>query len=375
MNDVNEETEVIEETEAAPTTYLARPEDEPAVRAFFVAAAAFHRAAPWKAFPPKSLIAIDFEGHANLVAHAIGDQGVPGLLLFASMEDFGLYLQAARGLEEQIPSHLSFGFESASELGEALHGEITRHGWEVAGPDALASVLCINSEDARYVASAGDYKKLALAAHALAKFAQESAADLAASLRDEEPVVLARTYEVNGTQVTVTAPHPVELTFDGSAIDALIDFEEESGEELDIERADALHDALIEEFAEEDIAKEVDLDWLGLMLGACAREFELTAVSVGPDELRTILLEVIPREVKPPASQAGPALIAMQSFFMFLAEAYELENAILCCEMLAKDFEPQLRMAFSAASRAKPVNAAKAKAKRKAAKKSRKANR
>jgi hypothetical protein len=43
--------------------------------------------------------------------------------------------------------------------------------------------------------------------------------------------------------------------------------------------------------------------------------------------------------------------------------------------MLAKDFEPQLRMAFSAASRAKPVNAAKAKAKRKAAKKSRKANR
>jgi hypothetical protein len=60
---------------------------------------------------------------------------------------------------------------------------------------------------------------------------------------------------------------------------------------------------------------------------------------------------------------------------MFLAEAYELENAILCCEMLAKDFEPQLRMAFSAASRAKPVNAAKAKAKRKAAKKSRKANR
>lgn len=369
------ETEVTEETEAAPTTYLARPEDEPAARAFFVAAAAFHRAAPWKAFPPKSLIAVDFEGHANLVAHAIGDQGVPGLLLFQTMDDFGLYLQAARGLEEQIPSHLSFGFENASELGEALHGEITRHGWEVAGPDALPSVLCINSEDARYVASADDYKKLTLASHALAKFAAESATDLAASLRDAEPVVLARTYAVNGTQVTVTAPHPVELTFDGSAIDALIDFEEESGEELDIERADALHDALIEEFAEEDIAKDVDLDWLGLMLGACAREFELTAVSVGPDELRTILLEVIPREVKPPASQAGAALIAMQSFFMFLAEAYELENAILCCEMLAKDFEPKLRMAFSAASRAKPVNAAKAKAKRKAAKKSRKANR
>ena len=367
--------EEAESPETAPTTYLARPADEPAVRTFFAAAAAFHRAAPWKAFPPKSLIAVDLPGHTKLVAHAIGDHGVPGLLLFATMDDFGRYLQAARGLAEPIPSHLSFGFESASELGASLSGEIAQHGWEVSTPEALPSVLCINSEDQRTLASAEDYTKLTLAAHGLAKFAAESPSDLAASLRDEAPVPLVRTYDVHGATVTVTAPHPVELDFDGSAIDALIDLEEESGDDLDIERADALHDALIEEFAEEELAKGVDLDWLGLMLGACAREFGLTAVSIGPDDLQTILLEVIPREVKPPASQADAALIAMQSFFMFLAEAYELENAVLCCEMLAKDLGPRLRLAFSQASRSRPVSTAKAKAKRKAAKKSRKQNR
>lgn len=369
-------TDEMEETpEAAPTTYLAREEDEPAVRAFFAAAAAFYRAAPWKAFPPKSLIAVDLDDAAALVAHAIGDQGLPGLLLFASMEDFGRYLQAARGVEEQIPSHLSYGFESASELGAPLLEEIKKHGWEVAADDALPSVLCINSEDARYVASAADYTKLALVSHGLARFAGENADDLAASLRDEEPVVLTRAYDVDGMRVSVTAPHPVELAFDGSAIDGLMDLEEESGDELDVDKADALHDALIAEFAEEEDAKGVDLDWLGLLLGAAAREFGLTAVSMGPDELRTIMLEVIPREVKPPVSQVGPALIAVQSFFMFLAAAYELENAVACCELLADNFEPKLRLAFTASARSKPVNAAKVKAKRKAAKKSRKANR
>ena len=369
-------TDVLDETpEEAPKTFLARAEDEPAVRAFFEAAAAFYRAAPWKAFPPKSLIAIDLDDAAGMVAHAIGDQGVPGLLLFASMDDFGRYLQAARGLEEQIPSHLSFGFESASELGAALHDEIKKHGWEVAADEALPSVLCINSEDARYVASASDYNKLALAAHGLALFAAEDADAIRTSLREVNPVVLTRTYEILGTRVSVTAPHPAELDFDGSAIDALMDLEEESGEDLDVDKADALHDALIDEFAEEEVAKGVDLDWLGLVLGAAPREFGLTAVSMGPDELRTIMLEVIPREVKPPVSQVGAALIAAQSFFMFLAEAYELENAVACCELLADNFEAKLRLAFTASARSKPVNAAKVKAKRKAAKKSRKANR
>ena len=120
--------EIDETPEAAPTTYLARSEDEPAVRAFFAAAAAFYRAAPWKTFPPRSLIAIDLEDAPAMVAHPLGDKGVPGLLLFASMEDFSRYLQAARGVEDQIPSHLSFGFEGAAELGAPLHAEIEKHG-------------------------------------------------------------------------------------------------------------------------------------------------------------------------------------------------------------------------------------------------------
>ena len=366
----------IEETpEAAPTTYLARSEDEPAVRAFFAAAAAFHRATPWTAFPPKSLIAIDLDDAAALVAHAIGEQGVPGLLLFASMEDFGRYLQAARGVQEQIPSHLSYGFENATALGAPLHAEIQKHGWELASPEALPSVLCINSEDARYVASAADYHRLALASHGLARFAAEDAEAIATALREVNPIAMSRTYDVEGTRVTVTAPHPAELDFDGSAVDGLMDLEEASGEDLDVDQADTLHDALIAEFAEEEVAKGVDLDWLGLVLGAAPREFGMTAVSMGPDELRTIMLEVIPREVKPPVSQVDAALIAVQSFFMFLAEAYELENAVACCELLADNFEPKLRLAFTTSARSKPVNAEKAKAKRKAAKKSRKANR
>ena len=370
---MNQEPE--ESAEAAPTTYLASNEDQPAARDFFTAAAAFYRAAPWKVFPPKSLVAVDFDGAPNLVAHAIGDQGVPGLLLFASMEDFGRYLRAARGLEEQIPSHLSFGFESASELGAPLSEEIDKHGWEVASPEALPSVLCINSEDARYIASASDYTRLMMAAHGLARFAAENAADLAASLRDEEPVSLTREYDIFGTKVTVSAPHKSELTFDGSAVDALLDLEDESGEDLDSERVDALHDALIAEFAEAEMAKGVDLDWVALLLGSAVREFGLTAVSVGPDELRTIMLEVIPVQVKPPVSQVVPLLIAAQSFFVFLAATYELTNAVACCELLADNFEPKLRMALTTSARSKPVNASKTKAKRKATKKSRKANR
>ena len=41
------------------------------------------------------------------------------------------------------------------------------------------------------------------------------------------------------------------------------------------------------------------------------------------------------------------------------------ENAVACCELLADNFEAKLRLAFTASARSKPVNAAKAKAKRK----------
>lgn len=118
-------------------------------RAFFVAAAAYYRARPWRLLPGDAAIDVRVPGAASVperLVHAvvIGQSGIqPGLAVY---EDRAALDRARAGDERQTAAvtGLSVLFGEAFEISPADQDWIERHHFEVAGPEAWPMTIRIN---------------------------------------------------------------------------------------------------------------------------------------------------------------------------------------------------------------------------------------
>lgn len=140
--------------DGGPQTYQSPGVTPEAVAAFFQAAAALYRRAPWTVVPDdQALIGVDVEAldvHSAVVS-VIGQMGESfGFVFFDSLPDFDEYVEAAallaRGDVPELPPHFAVNFERGADLAPELRKEVSAQGWEVAGPDAYPSPLAIDGD-------------------------------------------------------------------------------------------------------------------------------------------------------------------------------------------------------------------------------------
>jgi hypothetical protein len=140
--------------ETGPQTYLSPGVTPEAVAAFFQAAAALHRRAPWTALPDdQTLIGLDIEALdvRGAVVSVIGQAGESfGFVLFDSLVDFDEYLDAAMSIERgqipELPPHFAVNFERGADLAPELREEVAARGWEVAGASAYPWPVAIDGD-------------------------------------------------------------------------------------------------------------------------------------------------------------------------------------------------------------------------------------
>ncbi len=134
-------------------TYLVHGSSPETVASFFLAMAALFRSKPWKIVPADEVLSVTVESHGlrQAALAVIGHMGESfGFLLFASMADFDLYVEAAKSIERGarpvMPSFLALNFERGADLAISLRKEISEHGWEVAGSQAYPWLAVIDKD-------------------------------------------------------------------------------------------------------------------------------------------------------------------------------------------------------------------------------------
>lgn len=124
----------------------------PAVGAFFAAAAAYHRAAPWTLLDGDQTVTVTVRDGGVWEAGVMGRAGeVFGLALYADpMDLLRMHAPAFDETADETPSRLrgmmlSMGFEDRADLPKPMREEVRREGWEVAGPRAYPALMVLNS--------------------------------------------------------------------------------------------------------------------------------------------------------------------------------------------------------------------------------------
>lgn len=200
-------------------SYLSPAIGPQAVASLFRAAAQLFRAKPWRIVPDdQSLFAVTIEklGIREAALSVIGQMGQSlGFVLFADLDDFEAYLDAADAIERDgqpaMPPHFSLTFERGSALDAALRKEVAEHRWEVAGPAAYPQMLAIDGDLVSRPLRADDVTMAEAIALALPKVLAEKKALLSA-WSGGKPVsrTLSVSTHAGDVEITLRAPHERE---------------------------------------------------------------------------------------------------------------------------------------------------------------------
>jgi hypothetical protein len=341
-------------------TYLSPGVSPEAVASFFRAAAGLYRAKPWKVVPgDQSVFSVTIEslGLEGAALSVIGQMGESfGFVLFAGLEDFEAYCDAAEAFESgerpSIPMHLTVGFERRADLEPALRNEIAEHGWEVAGAAAYPWVSVIDEDLVARPPTAEELTTLEAIALALPQVLEEKKALRLAWKHGErfERTVTVRTC-AHPLDVTFAAPyeqaeqdprHASEVLADLGALSARDDLDDQE------EARAALERELLARFARSPEAHplgglwscETVMDYAGGYLG-------VTIASLEPAGLREIVFQIIPRKVSTEASSAGGIIGELRAFYAFLKREGGLAQADACLRVLGGNADKKLEAALS----------------------------
>lgn len=198
-------------------SYLAPDIGPPAIAALFRATAALFRAQPWKVVPSDSClfsVSIAQLGLEDAALSVIGQRGESlGLILFASVDDYDAYLDAAdafaRGAAPSLPPHFAVSFDRGADLSPALRKEITTHRWEVASADAYPCLVAIDEDFVARPPTAAEVVRTEATARALCEVLREADA-LRAAWAGGAPVVRTLVVETHAgaLEVSLRAPAP-----------------------------------------------------------------------------------------------------------------------------------------------------------------------
>lgn len=344
-------------------SYLSPDVSPPAVAAFFRAAAALFRADPWRVVPDdQCLFSVTIEklGVTDAALLVVGKLGQSlGLLLFAGLDDFEVYLEAADAIEQgerpTVPPHFALQFERGAELSASLRDEIAEHDWEVAGEDAVPWLLAIDEDLVARTATAKEVTLAEAIALALPRVLEEKDALLAA-WSGGEPVTrtLVVATQAGDVEVSLRVPcerEPGESRPPDDVLAALYELDHNGGE-LDPEARRPLEAELVRRFAASPEAEGLtDTFSCHLVMDYAADYLGLTIATLEPGDLREIVFTIIPRKVATDASAAASIIEEIRAFYGFLRRELGLEQADACLRVLGGDAVEKLEAALSDTSK------------------------
>lgn len=344
-------------------SYLSPDVGPAAIAALFCAAAALFRAEPWKTVPSdQSLFSVSIEklGVTDAALLVIGQMGQSlGLILFSGIDDFEAYLEATdateHGEEPTVPPHFALKFERGAELSTALRKEIAEHHWDVAGADAYPLLVAVDEDLVARPPTAEEVTIAEAIALALPKVIEEKEALLAA-WNGGEPVVrtLVVATHAGDFEVSLRVPFERKPGEYKPPYDVLADLFKlgQDGYEIDAEARTPLEYELVRRFVASPEAKSLtDVQSCRFVMEFAAGYFNATIATLGPQELREIVFDIIPRKVSVDASAASWIIEENRAFYAFLKREFALEQADACLRVLGGDAVKKLEAALSDTSK------------------------
>jgi hypothetical protein len=335
---------------------------------FFRSSARLFRAKPWKTVPTSAwLISVTIErlGVSAGALSVLGQAGHPfGLLLFATVDDFDAYQDAADALEladegeelpdmPPVPPHLVLSFEPRAHVSEDARGEIAKQGFELASADAYPRLRAWDADMVERPATAADFAILDALAGALPSFlakptpaAQKKA--LLAAWEGGEPVARTLTVATHLGEVTVSLLVAADRDEAPDDLLATLRALEAEGDENDAEERALLEDEMLARFLDSPEGKALpDARSCELVMGLANDYFGATVATLDAAELHEIVFELIPKNVSIEASAARGILEETRAFYTFLGRELGLEQAPACLRVLGGDAVKRLETALS----------------------------
>jgi len=343
-------------------TYLSAEVDPEKVAAFFRATATLFRAKPWTIVPGDDgiiSVTIDSLDVRGAVLSVIGQMRQSfGFILFASLDDYESYLDAAdameHGEEPILPRQFALNFERGADMSASLRKEIAAHRWEVAGPNAYPWPVAVDADLVARPASAKEMTIAEAISLALPHFLSEKKKVLRAAWYGGAPVERTIRVGTHGGELDVTLRAPCERAIGGSPFDLLAELGAlgQDGEEMDEDARRELEDELLNRFADSPEAKAVsDVGACRFIMDFAASYFGATVATLRPPDLREIVFEIIPRKVMIEASEASAIIAEARAFYMFLKREFGLKQADGCLRVLDGDATKKLEAALTDSSK------------------------
>lgn len=338
-------------------SYL-EPDASPEMMAsFFRSSAALFRARPWAFIPANrnlfSLTIEQFDLHEAVLV-VIGQMGESlGFILFSSLDDYELFHEAASALERDedasLPRHFALNFERGADLSPSLRKEVSKHRWEVAGPEAYPWPVVVDPDLVSRPPTAKEVTILEAICLSLPQLLTQKK-PLDAAWKGEGPPV-SSTMKVSthsgDIEVSLRAPH--EQLVERPPFDLMADlFEVGMQEEVDAEARADLEDELLTRFEESPEAQSLaELSFAPLLMDFAADYFNATIATLDAQELRQILFDIVPRKVSIDAHAAGGIIAELRAFYSFLKREFGLKQADACLRELGSDGVKRLATALS----------------------------
>lgn len=339
------------------TSYMTGTVGKTEIAAFFRALAAFHRAAPWTAVPSDEALIVDIGalGVKRAALTVIGQGGES--FGFAKFDDFAAFedfIEAASEVDETrsgMPGHFAVNLLPLAELPDGLAAEVSRFGWEIAGPDAVPWPVVLDDDLVPRPPTAAELLIAEAIALAVAELVRTTR-DLGKRWWSDAPFERTLTVDTHRGPIAVTLGVPrddlEESTFGVVAELAAL---EESGEELDLDEVDELSERLATEFEGSREANPLpEVTWCSAVMDLAAAHLDITIASLRPADLETVLYELFPRNVSVEPSAARDIVVELRAFYAFLHRAHGHSLAAGCLRVLGPDTENRLEAALADAS-------------------------
>ncbi|HEY5492647.1 MAG TPA: SEC-C domain-containing protein [Gemmatimonadaceae bacterium] len=309
----------------------------------FRAAAAFHRAAPWRITANERPIIVTPSGGHTWAAVVLGAAGqVTGLALYHDIADLDLMFARdpaatpSTAFEGMHGTILSLLYNTRAELPRPMRAEIKNAGWEIAGPNAYPTLSVLNTPGGGI--RRHDFEDLIAALESVPRFVEECAPVFAGALRDTAEVDW--TDHDTGTTCSLALeaeqyedfPPPLLLTPagpEGPGATPLAALDEESaGRSVNrtLTRFRAWLRKPLRGKPPSDATVRRHADAARLLVELCAYTSRKPVTAISEFELRSFVYDWYPRKVAGSMVDARRLLVGLRKFFVFLEE----HEGVLC---------------------------------------------
>jgi hypothetical protein len=327
----------LQQLRAQPETWAGWGMPARLVARMFSAAAAYHRAAPWKISAGEIPIFVSRPGGHAWTAVILGAAGEQtGLTLYADGAD--LERMYARGDGDPATAFnairgaiVSVLFNTRTELPRRMRSEIQSAGWDIAGPNAYPTLLVLNTPGGGIRQQ--QFEDLVAALESVPRFAQKFAPVFAGAIQDEPQVdwtdaetgVTCR-MDFGDESFQGFAPPPIVLDPagpEGPGATPLAALDEQSAARS-VNRTLTRFRAWLRKPGRHkppsDAAVRRHADVARLFAELCAHASLKPVTAVTEYDLREFLYDWFPRKVTCTERDARAMLVSLRRFFEFLEE-------------------------------------------------------